>query len=132
MRLESTHGRSLSNPTAHDIEQALATLTEDDAFVILSREEEHYLQASGDVLEYRAADGHFRAIPVAGPDLRRRVFLAFLDGGDGFRKLCSWTPVGEEIDRRPPRRHSPAATIVGLLIAGGVMLFAAWRAGLFG
>lgn len=132
MRLETSHGRSLSNPTPHDVEQALATLAEPDAFVILSRAAEDYVQASGDALEYRDANGHYRAIPSAGPDLRRRVFLTFLDGGDGFRKLCSWTGVGEEIERRPPRRPSPAATIVGLLIAAGVLLLAAWRAGLFG
>ncbi len=140
MMLESSHGKPVSHPTDHDIEQALQSLHEEDGFVILAQASEEYVQATASVIEYRADGRHYQAA-LSGPtdaDLRR-VFVAYLGRDDAFRTLLPWRDITDELptgtapSSGTPTTWNPAATIAGVLVAALVLGgFLAWQAGWLG
>ena len=101
MRLETQDGRRIDNPDERQIDEAIRAMEADDAFVILSRDEMTYIQASGDVsagfvLEYQAGDidRHFSA--AAGPHSADRVSKAFRQyalGDPGWESDFQWEPL---------------------------------------
>ena len=91
MRLETSDRGDLKQPTEYDVAQALARLEAGAAdFAILGRSDEDYVQANATEVEYRAAGAQYRCTDPVTPELRRRVFLAFLDGGTKYREACGW------------------------------------------
>lgn len=82
MRLETHVGKPIDNPDEGQIARAIANLTSDDAFAILSRDQMHYMQVAGTVadgftLEYQSGgtDRHF--VAGGGPHSEEQVMKAF-------------------------------------------------------
>ena len=99
MTLELANGRNLANPQAWEIDDALDTLDgEENAYAILSRSEEVYLQTSGTptkgyVLEYREGSDltHYQSVRDDLPIQEvREAFTKYAMGDESWRGMFDW------------------------------------------
>lgn len=99
MQLELANGSSYKDPQAWEIDDALDTLDgEENAYAILSRSEEIYLQTSGTpkdgyVLEYREGSDHTHYQSVRDDlPLRevREAFTKYAVGDESWRGMFEW------------------------------------------
>lgn len=99
MQLELANGSSYKDPEAREIDDALGTLDgEENAYAVLSRSVEVYLQTSGTlkdgyVLEYREGSDltHFQSVR---DDLSlrevREAFTKYAVGDESWRGMFEW------------------------------------------
>lgn len=101
MRLETSNNGEVTNPSADQINAALAQLPAGvDAFAILARADQYYVQVAGSaqegfVIEYREGgeDRHFEAVgPAASLGTAQEVFRRYAAGDDGWRSVVAWQP----------------------------------------
>jgi hypothetical protein len=134
MKLEAGAGPPIDDPTDEQIAEGLSSVGgERGGFVILSRDTQTYLQASGDpeegfVLEYRDGDPeeHYRSRNTD-VDLRTttRVFQAYAREKSGWTDDLDWEEV--DVERTP---EEGVGCLTGLLLlAGGAALSAGWASG---
>lgn len=124
MQLETGSGSSVSSPSLEEIDAALAACFDDDAFVILSQDEQIYLQttgtaASGFLVEYRDGSevAHFQSaganVPLAST---QEIFRLYAKGDSAWRDKLSWVP-WVAADRPPGSPSSGRSAIVLLAVA---------------
>ena len=134
MKLEAGAGPPIEDPTEPQIAEALSSVgAESGGFVILSRDSQTYLQASGTpgegfVLEYRAggADEHYRSRETD-VDLQTatRTFQSYAREETGWNDDVTWEDV--DVDRTPEEGVGCLTAVV--VAAAGSVLAATWTGG---
>ena len=119
MELTTENGAVLPAPTAEQLRATLDTLSHDNGYAILAREDQHYLQVSGNrfdgyVAEYRegSEDTHHQSAGVGGltHTQMQNVMAAYLSGS-GWKNAIAWQPgMGGHVARR--KRTRPGGTRV--------------------
>ena len=92
----------IEDPSYCDLDKYIQELA-DDEFIILSDEDEYYIQAyiesdpEGSVIEYRegSEEQHFSA-PAISKKKILEAFMLYLDGDKGFKNIHQWQKL--EID----------------------------------
>lgn len=133
MKLEAGTGPPIDDPTAQDIADGLAELDEErGGFVVLSRDPQTYLQASGTpsdgfVLEYRDGDpdAHFRS-RAADLSLSKtqQAFQAYADGREGWDDGIDWESV--EVKRTPSEGVGCLSGLTAILFATAAAMAVFW------
>lgn len=119
MDLQSANRVPVEHPTIADVEEFLDDVLEGvDEFAILGQSEEHYVQVRPPLLEYRDDTGHYRVAEAEySPELVRKVFALYLDGGDAYQQAATWEEVADF--------EQPSATAMGIFIAVAVVVVVA-------
>lgn len=101
MKLETSNNGEVMNPSADQINAALAQLPAgEDAFAILAHGDQHYVQVAGSaqegfVIEYREGgeDRHFEAVgPAASLGTAQDLFRRYAAGDESWRGVVAWQP----------------------------------------
>jgi hypothetical protein len=133
MKLEAGTGPPIDDPTAQDIADGLADLDDErGGFVVLSRDKQTYLQASGTpsdgfVLEYRdgGPDAHFRS-RAADRSLSKtqQAFQAYADGRESWDDGIEWESV--EVKRTPSEGVGCLSGLTAFVLATGTVAAVLW------
>ena len=114
MILECGNGKVFQNIDAETLSAELEKLDEDNPFVTLSSDWGFFQAAitdSGFLAEYRDPGGYFcsREADIPREDIKK-AFLAYLNGGDDWRTVCSWNKQQED-ETAGPREKGRTAGI---------------------
>lgn len=121
-------GAEKADPTPEDIAAAIAGPRDDDWIVTLYRGDDAWIEVmldEGDLwVETEVAGKFLQARSHVDEEKVKAMFLAFRDGGEGWRDLAEWkepaaTP---RSDNKPPAVVLGAAAGIGVVIALGVGL----------
>lgn len=131
MKLETSNAHEVSNPSAAQIAEALASLPGgDESFAILATGPQTYVQVAGSsgegfTLEYRdgSEDKHFEAAesPV---DLKlaTTVFQRYAAGDISWQSLASWQPWTAGALSSTPFSHKVLLIVGVVVLVGGLYL----------
>ncbi len=132
MKLVLGPGAEFENPGDAEIREAIRSLPGGhDSFVILSRDEQHYIQAAGGgaegfILEYREGgwDRHFRCRDTRLPvEVVTEAFLAYARG-DGRPESLEWAAA-----EGPPQSTGTVVLILlGFVLIVGLVAYLVARA----
>lgn len=87
MNLTNGNGKVISQPTEHDVYEALR---QGGDFVILSRGPEEYVQTNFAVIEFRRDGVQLEAKDAISDELMQRVFAAYLRDDPNIDSICTW------------------------------------------
>lgn len=133
MKLEAGTGPPIDDPTAEDIADGLADLDDErGGFVVLSRDKQTYLQASGTpsegfVLEYRDGDpdAHYRS-RAADRSLSKtqQAFQAYAEGRENWDDGIEWESV--DVKRTPSEGVGCLSGMTAFLLATATVAAVLW------
>jgi hypothetical protein len=133
MHLETGSGSSTASPSAAEIDAALAALSGDDDFLILSYNEQTYLQAMGApgpgfLVEYRdgSEDSHFQSVQSDVPlAVAQEIFRLYAEGDGAWRSRIEWKRWAAADGRPASLSRASVGVAVGVL---AVLVLIAWMA----
>jgi hypothetical protein len=115
--LTTSGGMKVENPTADDIDRALAEPRDDDWYLNLARGDDDYMEAMldrGDLWLECEHDGEFlQAVSRLDDALAKSMLVSFADGASGWRDQALWRAP----PKVPKRQEIPIPVIAGGIAA---------------